>query len=480
MKLSPSTRIHGLIDEYPFLLDFLAGYNPKFNLLKNRAMRATMGRMATLSMVAEIGGVPLEDLVRDVAEEIRRHTGEGVEIEGGEDREKLDRLKDIIRDLHRGVDFSDVKRRFDELMGEIDPSRIAEMEEELIREGMPVEEIQRLCDLHVSVFQDALEKQEPVKAPPGHPVHTYMEENGKIGELVSAFDSLVKELTGKDSIPEKGRLLDVLDELSKIDVHYIRKENQLFPFLEKHGISGPSQVMWGIHDEIRGGLKNMRKYVEEERVEDIVRDAPGLSRDIVEMVHKENTILFPMAMDTLSEDEWKEIRRGEDEIGYVFASPGTEWPGEGFEEPGEKETAGGETVGLDTGALTPEQINLMLKHLPVEVSFVDENDEVRFYSDTPERIFPRSPGVIGRKVQKCHPPKSVHIVERILDAFKSGEKNHADFWIDTGGRLIYIRYFAVRDSGGNYRGTIEVTQDITELRKLEGERRLLAWDEENG
>jgi len=479
MKLSPSTRIHALIDKYPFLLDFLAGYNPKFKFLKNRAMRATMGRMATLSMVAETGGVPLENLIRDVAEEIGRRTGEDAGAGSRDDRAKLDRLKNIIRDLHRGVEFSDVKRRFDELMGGIDPSRIAEMEEELIREGMPVEEIQRLCDLHVSVFQDALERQEPVKAPPGHPVHTYMEENRKIGELVSAFDSLVKELTGKKSIPGKGKILEVLDGLAGIETHYIRKENQLFPFLEKHGISGPSQVMWGIHDEIRGRLKNMRKYVEEERVEDIVRDAPGVSRDIVEMIHKENTILFPMAMDILSDDEWREIRWGEDEIGYTFTSPGTEWPGEKFEESGGERTVDKGTVKLDTGALTPEQVNLMLKHLPVEVSFVDENDEVRFYSDTPERIFPRSPGVIGRKVQKCHPPKSVHVVERILDAFKSGGKDHADFWIDTGGRLIYIRYFAVRDSEGDYRGTIEVTQDITEIRRIEGERRLLAWDEEN-
>jgi hypothetical protein len=189
-----------------------------------------------------------------------------------------------------------------------------------------------------------------------------------------------------------------------------------------------------------------------------------------------------MAMDTLSEEEWREIRNGEDEVGYAFVKPGTAWPG--GDTAGETQSAPATgavqgTIGLDTGALTPEQINLMLKHLPVEVSFVDENDTVRYYSGTEERIFPRSPGVIGRTVQKCHPPKSVHIVERILAAFKSGEKDSADFHIGMNGRMIRIAYYAVRDSKGVYRGTIEVTQDVTGIVGLSGEKRLLDWDAGN-
>jgi len=125
--------------------------------------------------------------------------------------------------------------------------------------------------------------------------------------------------------------------------------------------------------------------------------------------------------------------------------------------------------------LTAEQINLLLKHLPVDITYVDDGDAVAYYSDTDDRIFPRSAGIIGRKVSKCHPPKSVHIVERIVQAFKSGERDMAEFWITLNDRFVLIRYFAVRDTEGTYRGTIEVSQDITDIKRLEGEQRLLDW-----
>jgi DUF438 domain-containing protein len=128
---------------------------------------------------------------------------------------------------------------------------------------------------------------------------------------------------------------------------------------------------------------------------------------------------------------------------------------------------------LETGSLNVAQVNLMLKHLPVDISFVNENDEVAYYSETRERIFPRTPAVIGRKVQKCHPAKSVDVVQKILDDFRAGARSTADFWIEFKGRLVYIRYIAVRDGGGAYRGCLEVTQDVTDIRKLSGEKRLL-------
>jgi len=136
-------------------------------------------------------------------------------------------------------------------------------------------------------------------------------------------------------------------------------------------------------------------------------------------------------------------------------------------------------LNLTTGNLTLEQLNIMIQHLPFDITFVDENDEVRFYSEGPDRVFLRTPDVIGRKVQNCHPPKSVHIVNRILKAFREGTQDVAEFWIEMNGRFIHIRYFPIRDKDGSYRGTLEITQDITEIKKLSGERRLLNWDEEN-
>jgi len=197
-------------------------------------------------------------------------------------------------------------------------------------------------------------------------------------------------------------------------------------------------------------------------------------------VTKEDKVLHPMAVDTLSEAEWIKIRAGEDDIGYAFIEGVPDWP------PQAAAAAGGETaeapaagadadlLALHTGDLSLEELNLMLGVLPIDFQYVDEHDRVRFYSEG-HRIFPRSPGVIGRKVQNCHPPASVHKVQQIVDAFRAGEKDTAEFWIDLRGRFVHIRYFAVRDAAGAYRGVVETSQDVTDIRALEGQRRLLDW-----
>jgi uncharacterized protein len=141
--------------------------------------------------------------------------------------------------------------------------------------------------------------------------------------------------------------------------------------------------------------------------------------------------------------------------------------------PNPKEKKHGEPLSLSTGCLAPEELDLILTHLPVDLSFVDAEDTVRYYSETPARIFKRTPAVIGRKVQNCHPAKSVHSVEDILKSFKSGAGDTAEFWIELGGRFIHIRYFAVRDKAGTYRGCLEVSQDVTGIRALRGRKRLL-------
>jgi len=268
----------------------------------------------------------------------------------------------------------------------------------------------------------------------------------------------------------------LIGRLSDINLHYLRKENQLFPVLEKHGISGPSEVMWAIHDDIRQTLKYARAQISELQVPLVYGTLKYLLQSISDMIYKEEHILFPMAMEILAEADWIKVRQGEEEIGYAWIEPEKGWlPGD--EVPAEARAAGESgTVDLSTGRLTQEQVDLLLTHLPVDISFVNENDELVYYSATKERIFPRSPGLIGRKVQKCHPPKSFHVVQRIVDEFKAGKRDVAEFWIQMKGRFIHIRYFAVRDSGGNYRGTLEVSQDVTDIRKLEGEQRLLDWD----
>jgi DUF438 domain-containing protein len=333
---------------------------------------------------------------------------------------------------------------------------------------MPESEIKSLCDVHVKVFQEALEHQTVPGLPAGHPVHTLMLEN-------RACEGILKEAEAiKDFTKEKDQLLDILDRLSQINKHFVRKENQLFPILEVKGITGPSKVMWALHDDIRGFIKDVRKRAAEHKMEQVAITA--LVKMVNDMIYKEEHILFPMALETLSEEDWVKVRKGEEEVGYAWIKPETQWKAsaESFQQSLLAEKIG--SLNLDTGQLTPEQVNLMMTHLPVDISFVNEQDEVAYYSASPERIFPRSPGVIGRKVQNCHPPKSMDSVQKILDAFRAGKKDVADFWIQMQEKFILIRYFAVRDADGKYRGCLEVSQDVTSIRKLEGQKRLLDWE----
>jgi DUF438 domain-containing protein len=482
MKLSGNTRVHELLEEFPFLEDFLVMYHPKFEMLKSRVTRATIGRVATLRAAAGIAGVEPDDLLRAVSGKIERNTGNRPEIEFDSSVPRLTReerlviLKEIIRDVHQGGDLAEAKQRFAGAVRDVEATEIAAMEQQLIRDGLPASEVQRLCDVHVDAFREALDEHAEIQVQPGHPVHTYIAANKIITELANELGALARASEGGEQVGvsfEKAD--DIVGRLVGVENHYQRKENQLFPLLERHGVTGPTQVMWGVHDQIRGKLKGVRDTVQQGDAKEFCELAPGLVRDLVEMVYKEEKILFPMSLETLSDGEWAEIRRGEDDLGYVLVEPGAEWPSEevAVSEPIPTQQ---DLLELKTGDLTLDQLNLILTHLPVDRSFVDESDTVRFYSEGPERIFPRSPAIIGRKVQNCHPPDSVHVVQEILDSFRSGKQSLAEFWIQLQGKFIHIRYFAVRDRSGDYRGCLEVSQDVTAIRTLEGERRLLAWE----
>jgi hypothetical protein len=237
-------------------------------------------------------------------------------------------------------------------------------------------------------------------------------------------------------------LAHFVDRLSEIDRHYLRKENQLFPLLEAHDISGPSQVMWAIHDDIRALIKKTRNQIAGMQAVESINTLQDLLSAVREMIYKEENILFLMSLETLSESDWIKVRRGEEEIGYAWIEPAEDW--QPIAKVEQERAAAPEKIGMDTGYLSKELINLLLTHLPVDLTLVGENDRVAYYSSGKERIFPRSPGIIGRQVQRCHPPDSVHIVNKILDEFRAGEKDAAEFWMQFGGKFIHIRYFALR------------------------------------
>jgi DUF438 domain-containing protein len=401
--------------------------------------------------------------------------GEGPD-NGGRRKETL---KGMIRRLHSGEAPEGLKREFRDLLSTADAREVARLEQELIAEGMPAREVQRLCDVHAALFEEGLEKTPSPELESGHPAHTLMTENrllrvrlARLRELTDALGELPDAFAAK-----RGELARLFDDLAQIERHYLRKENQLFPALERRGVTGPTRVMWGVHDEIRGELKAARSALDGDRLGEFLAAAKTFAEKAGAMITKEEKVLVPLSLETLTDAEWAEIRTGGAEIGYAWHTPVGGWEPGGEAEKEGKVESGDERAALQlsTGALTPEQIDLLLTHLPVDLTFVDEADEVRYYSAGKERIFPRSPGIIGRKVQNCHPPDSVDVVNRIVASFKSGERDSAEFWINLGGRFVYIRYFVVRDAGGAYRGVLEVSQDATGIRALEGERRLLDW-----
>ncbi len=388
-------------------------------------------------------------------------------------REKQDKLKKIIERLHSGESVEKVKHEFSDMLGDVSGDEISALEQSLINEGMDPEKIQELCEVHVAVFEDSLKEKKQKSQKPGHPVHTYKEENKKIRELLKELKNTCGGVMKK---PDWESFFHALDELSKAEYHYQRKENQLFPLLEKKEFTGPTKVMWGKHDEIRAILKEMKKLDRKAPGKEAKELAGKLADKMQNMVFMEENILFPTAIKKLTEPEWIAIRNEEPEIGYAWVQPGKEWlPNAAgpMDKPVEYPEG---TVRLHEGALSPQQLDLMLKHLPVDITFVDENDKVRYYTASDDRVFPRSPSIIGRDVQNCHPPKSVHMVERIVQAFKDGEKDKAEFWLQFGDMFVFIQYFCLRDTEGTYKGVIEVTQDIKEIRNIKGEKRLLDWE----
>ena len=398
-----------------------------------------------------------------------------------QDKEKI--LKKIIKELHKGVPVEQLQETFAELIQRTSPEEIAAMENALIQEGFPVEEVQRLCDVHAKVFEASLEKVGKPSKIPGHPVYTFIEENKEAVKILDELKKIAKKFKKNRALDEDvSQLKEIFFRLREIEKHFARKENQLFPALEAKGFTGPTKVMWGKHDEIRDALKNMQSLLESEKWDELYKAFKDAASRISKMIFLEEKILYPTAMKKLNDSEWAQIKRGESEIGYAWIKPSNLWDAnlaeaKSYQAAPEIKTYEPEvnSIRLSEGSLTREQIDLILTNLPVDVTFVDENDKVCFYSAQKERIFPRSPGIIGRAVQNCHPPKSINIVNDIIKAFREKKKDSADFWIQMNEKFIYIRYFPVYNDKGEYKGVIEVTQDISEIKKLKGQKRLLDW-----
>lgn len=427
------------------------------------------------------------------------------------DREhKKEKIKDILKKLSQGYNVTELKKEFKDLLKSVSPVEIPLIEQELLREGVSADEIASMCDLHVELFRESVSKKFKIDVPMGHPLYTLYAENDQImkdAELLNLYAKTIEK-----SAEDYESLLDLAKQLPLIGLtHYTREEMLCFPYLERRGITAVPSTLWRKHDEVRAKIKLLLRDLDSKQkgqnvpMEKIVERINDLSKALVDMVFRENNILYPTLKTLLSEGEWSAINEEEKIFGYYKITQSKKWkpvekpvypyqvekrvteeevsklPGEVKSlmlkkeaRVDEQEIVRKEDTRLDTGYLLPEEINSIFKTLPMGISFIDKNDRVRFFSGG-KRTFSRPETVIGRPVQFCHPPKSIGIVNKILKAFKNGEREKADFWINLGDSLIYIQYLPVRNQKGEYLGTLEVEQDVTNLKKLKGEKRILDW-----
>ena len=391
-------------------------------------------------------------------------------------------IKEILKQLHEGKSVDAVKSQFENAFQGVSASEISAAEAALIADGLPVDEVQRLCDVHAAVFKGSIEEIHQPSDPkliPGHPLNILFLENRKIEEIM--YESIRPYLDSNKIKDKKNELLEGLKLLSGVSNHYKKKENLFFPYMEKYGITAPPKEMWGVDDEIREQMKEATKLAADDKTEitGLIEFIDEMMTKVSEMIFKEENIMIPMLLEHLKEEDWNTISEGMPEIGYIIDEVPI-WKGYSImdsvmqENEVSTEIQKEGIVKIPSGEFKLEELTAMLNTLPMDITFVDKNDEVRYFSEGKERAFPRTRSIIGRNVSNCHPPASVHIVEKIVDDFKQGKKDHEDFWIKMGDKYILIRYFAVRSESGEYLGVLEVTQDIKPIQEISGEKRLMS------
>ena len=390
-----------------------------------------------------------------------------------------------------------------EKLGTCTPDEFAYAEQSLKGVYKDEEILDKMDDL-LNLFDGVLVRTEN-EYPENHPLWAYLEEINAVEKVALEADELLKQ----DKFI-KNPWLGVFDSLAEWRIHLSRKQNQLYPMLENHGFDRPTRIMWTFDDGVRDAISASYALLREDKYEEFLASVPETLAKLRDLNSKELEVLLPTSFKLLSDEEFVRMSKNDHEIGYAIINPPGLYVVPGINDSAAQLNAnnsgqngavsneflndlagllskyvgpvGGAQVGKDavldvaTGKLTLEQINLLFRHLPVDLSYVDENELVKFYSDTPHRIFPRSANVIGREVKNCHPAKSVHVVEEIVEKFRSGEQSQAEFWINKPGLFIYVIYTAVRDEHGKFRGVLEMMQDCTHIRELEGSRTLLTWD----
>ncbi len=403
---------------------------------------------------------------------------------------KVTQLTDLLEAHITGnLSVEEARQKVQLEFTEVTADELALAEQELTKRGIKDSVVYDNMESFLLIFQEVL-KAPDLHLADWHPIRTYQRENEAVEKLLKKAEELSRSRFVLNQWTE------IIEGLMQYEIHLSRKQNQLYPAFEHHGFDRPSKIMWTLDDAVRSAFREAAGLLKDGEKDTFLSQYDKAVTLLKELIEKENVVLFPAAMEMIRTKEFLAIRQGDDEIGYCLIdpppqagvvskktnSPKPEPAESGFmkdlQQLLQKHGMSGASGEMDVrqGKLTLEQINLIFRHLPIDLSYVDENELVRFYSDTKHRVFPRSPGVIGRDVKNCHPRESVHTVEEIIRAFREGREDEAEFWLEMNGKFIYIYYTAVRDDEGNFKGVLEMMQDATHIRSLEGSQRLLSWD----
>jgi len=500
-EISLNDTVYNLVKQYPEIREVIIGLG--FEPLRSDKMLNTAGRIMTIGKALKRNDVPEDAFVEALAKngfsvkelapaaaplapsaaaEPAAQTGGTARMGSEEFQARQDILQSLILRLHKGEDWDAVQADFKKHFTGVSAYEISVMEQGLMGKGIEAEDIQRLCNVHASLFGGSIEAVYTTSAEQqhaGHPIQVLKLENLAIENTLEKVSKLLDVyLETKEPDLKKG-IQHQLTLLGEFDKHYARKEYAIFPIMESKGITAPPKVMWGVDDDIRSMFKAFKMLLQKEDFEAIPKAFSDLKYEMTEMITKEEDILLPMITDIFNEDHWLQIAKESDEIGYCIVKPEAKWvPERSLPENVSRETNEGGNdayINFETGHLTPHQLEKMLNNIPLELTFVDADNIVRYYNDNgEEKFFKRTSSAIGRDVLNCHPPKSLPIVTKLLADLKSGAKESESMWFRAMGKFIMVTYRAVRDDDGSYMGTLEYVQDIQPFIDLDGEKRTLA------
>lgn len=491
-RIDLSKSVYELTKDHPELIDIMAELG--FTEITKKAMLNSVGKLTTIPKGAKLKNISMEDVVAALMSKgfeltgempvmASGQTGKGPAYQETEPESRIAQLKGYLKRLGAGEALESVRADFAKDFSDVEASEIMEAEQQLLREGAPLAEVQKLCDVHSALFHGATAEEKIANAEkaveasvmrrklaeelakrdsfpkkdysdknaraaelaaiPGHPLHTFTKENEAFAALLARFDSDRDEA--------------LFPRIREISIHYAKKGDLLYPHLKvRYGVSGPSDVMWTVDDEIRDELGALAKEAERGEAWHLRLDA--VLKRAEEMIYKEQNILFPICAVNFTEDEWVGIYRDSKDYALCFGVENTEWKEAEAAIPETRAQADGEIV-MPGGHMTVEQLIALLNTIPLEITFIDAENINRFFNEGP-KLFKRPGMAIDRDVFSCHPPKIETMVRAILDDFRNGLRDSVPVWMEKNGRTMLVKYMAVRDKNRNYLGTVELVQDM--------------------